>query len=158
MLLSGDGHYVVCSMYYCLSSGWILSFFFAMQHNILLSNTFKDTFSSLTCTMQCCIRVHVSGYYINSWISSRYTYRELYLIGSVQNRKKLFWNFRLSANWTRDMKKGKIYINVTISSVCLCFHLNFLLLKSLVQYLKRGQFQIIFSIHYRPHHAYLILL
>ena len=101
-------------------------FFFAMQHNILLSNTFKDTFSSLTCTMQCCIRVHVSGYYINSWISSRYAYRVIFARVSTK-QEKLFWNFRLSANWTRDMKKGKIYITVKISSVCLCFHLNFLL-------------------------------
>ena len=150
MLLSGDGHYVVCSMYYCLSSGWILSFFFAMQHNILLSNTFKDTFSSLTCTMQCCIRVHVSGYYINSWISSRYTYRVIFARVSTK-QEKLFWNFRLSANWTRDMKKGKIYINVTISSVCLCFHLNFSLLKLLIQKSKRQQFQKQIIVNYIIH-------
>ena len=107
MLLSGDGHYVVCSMYttvLVLDGYWV---FFAMQHYILLSNTFKDTFSSLTCTMQCCIRVHVSGYYINSWISSRYTYRVIFDRASTK-QEKLFWNFRLSANWTRDMKKGEI--------------------------------------------------
>ena len=31
-------------------------------------------------------------------------------------QEKLFWNFRLSANWTRNIKSGKIQSNVTLRS------------------------------------------
>ena len=65
----------------------------------------------------------------------------------VRNRKNLFWNSRLSVNWTRNIKSGEIQNNSDV----FVFSLNFLLSSiSLSENSNRQQFQNNFSYFIYP--------
>ena len=65
----------------------------------------------------------------------------------VRKRKNLFWNSRLSVNWTRNIKSGEIQNNSDV----FVFSLNFLLSSiSLSENSNRQQFQSNFSYSIYP--------
>ena len=70
----------------------------------------------------------------------------------VRNRKNLFWNSRLSVNWTRNIKSGEIQNNSDV----FVFSLNFLLFNFLIQKSKRWYYSLYNSGFI--HRNYIIIL
>ena len=72
------------------------------------------------------------------WTNQKFT-PQLYTLGTIE-QEKLFWNFHLSANWTRDtyIKSWKINSNVinVIPDMYVSLIWIYLLLKLLVQFKK----------------------